>query len=740
MQHDFLFRRIRNLILFVFLTGMLLPAPGRAADAAAFVPGSELSGRFDPPPRAIQALACFEGALYLASDSLYALSADGGARVQPLDDFFGPAAPGAFRQCAFVQDEHRLGLLDTRTGTLAFLKTAADAPAPGERVQLSWDDYVTPMDGYTQVEAPRAFALAGDTLCALDSFGAPITRFDLRTGQKLPPARTSALRVIPYRDGRLLLIQAKEPGASEASGRTIAVYDPARDAAQAAGTLDAAPGALGDAAYDFAGDALLAVCGDIVYRCPGLADARACATLPLNDGFMEQLPIAALPGRLAAVATRGRIFVKDADPDAFARKTTLRMLLAADGAQGLSEAMNLSDGVNLSVRQARMDPLAFAQQMVTGAEEDLFWVKLSQADFVSVMKKGYALNLADSAALREDHGRLYEQVRAAVAHGDGIYGLPMTACGIVLLGDEQIVFDENRQPRLRTLDDLLDFLARWQDAYAADHPGMTAFGDGQGRYALCRLALETYIDGCAAAGQPLHFDTPELRQTLARIEALDEGALAGGGGEDYAMPALFSNEWLMSPRLFDGDGRDSNTFLPLLLSVSEDRPAPLPMEVTCVFVNARTRHPKEALAFLEALAQCRSHDNRILLSDQDNEPVDNPRYAQIVSEHEALIARKRAELSALEGADRGELAAWLARAEQHHEEIKATQRYLISPDNIRAYRALAGHAFVRRFNGEAQGAQAAMDMLPQYTDGSLTLDMFLSEAENRLNLIRLESQ
>jgi uncharacterized iron-regulated membrane protein len=133
-------------------------------------------------------------------------------------------------------------------------------------------------------------------------------------------------------------------------------------------------------------------------------------------------------------------------------------------------------------------------------------------------------------------------------------------------------------------------------------------------------------------------------------------------------------------------------------------------------------------------------DDRIMLHEQENTPVENPSYQQTLAEYEALLARKRAQMDAATGGERNELKAWLTRAEQHYEELKVTQRWLISEQNIRDYRALAAHAYVRQYNGEFLGARTAVETLSQYTGGSIDLDRFLGDIQNRLNLIRNESR
>ena len=716
----------------------LLPLTAGAQPAAAFAPGMNLSKRFDPPHRNLTALTAFDGQVVFADNSqLYVATPDGQTYVKPLDNFLGSVREGGYRAPAFAQDEKRLALLDTQSGALAWVDLSGGAPAPGARLALDWQDYTADMGYYVQVEPPVQYALAGDTLYALDARGANITRFSLDAGKKLPALSAAAQAIVSYRDGKLLLVQTL-PGTDGQGGvPTLMVYDPQ---ANAAAPVQALAGQVGGISYDPASDTLLAAQGNTVYTYPALGEGKPCATLPQNDFFMEYLPIAALPDHLLAVGTRDSIYLKSADAAAFAEKTPLKLLLAASSSDGLNQAANAVENVALTVAQDSLSPLEFAQMIITGdTEYDLYWVNLSAVDFVSLMKKGYAADLSGSAKLAQAHRELYPQVQQAVSDGEGIYAVPLSATGITLLGEKSYVFDENGQPTLHTLDDLLQYMQMWPDTMAEEHPDMVPYRGYEVKYGAHELVLKTYIDSCIGTGQELSFDTPQLRQMMEKLAAMDWDVLECGD-EDYTAPVVFSDEWLMFLHLFNGDGRDSHDYFPFLLALSPEVPAVLPLEVSCVFINPRSPHQDAALQLVEALLDAMPDDDRIMLHEQENTPVENPSYQQTLAEYEALLARKRAQMDAATGGERNELKAWLTRAEQHYEKLKVTQRWLISEQNIRDYRALAAHAYVRQYNGEFLGARTAVETLSQYTGGSIDLDRFLNDIQNRLNLIRNESR
>lgn len=326
----------RPLILLLMMA-LLLPSAAHAQPGPLLRPGMDVAARFDPPPRDIQALAAWQGGLYFSDyNRLYALLPGGAVHTIPLDDILGKPEAPSYRAVRFVQGENSLALLDTQSGLMVLMALTGDKPKAGRRLQLDWSDYVTPMPGYTQVEPPSEYALAEGKLFALDGPGAQLSCFDLADGQRLPTGNTAALRIAPYQDGQLLMVVAQPDDGQGPAKRAIASYQPSEDKLTFIQPLAEAPGALGHISYEAGSDSLLIVQGDAVYSYQHLAEGRPCAQMPVNDGYQERLPLAALPGGLLAVSARSGLFIKAADPLAFANKTPLSLMLAVDNPQGLN--------------------------------------------------------------------------------------------------------------------------------------------------------------------------------------------------------------------------------------------------------------------------------------------------------------------------------------------------------------------------------------------------------------------
>jgi hypothetical protein len=104
------------------------------------------------------------------------------------------------------------------------------------------------------------------------------------------------------------------------------------------------------------------------------------------------------------------------------------------------------------------------------------------------------------------------------------------------------------------------------------------------------------------------------------------------------------------------------------------------------------------------------------------------------------VEQIRFEAQQASGTHRQELEEAASRVAGYMEEMRESTRWLISAEQMAAWRAFSQHAFVVTRNGERQGANAAQDVLIRYTDGQMSIEQFIQEAESRLRLVRLEGE
>lgn len=735
----------RLMILFLALF-LLTVLSAEACQAESLVTSEDLSKRFDPPPQEIVSMVAMNGVLVFNDlHSVYTIDVTGGAATYSLDSLMGTQDSSTPRIVTLVPGQSSTALVDTQSGRMIPLSMSNGMVEAEPSIQLNWSDYITDRGGDHQVDPPIGYTLLKDTLYVLDRAGTPIARFDLDTGQKLTSLAVKAANLLPYKDDRLLLVSDVRKQEDDPTALVIQVYDPRTDLVQTVWPIKMdhlTRPALRGASYEPSTDTLLLALDDVAYAYPGLGVGQPCALLPKSGFSGGNLSIVAMPNHLLAAASGEHVFLKSAMPSEFAGRTELKMLVSVSNTAGLNQAANAVDGVTLNIQQLDLNALEFAQLLISGhTEYDLFWIDLKNVDFEALMKKGYALGLSENEHIKEFHSRLYPFLQEAVAYDGVIYALPVTALSTVMLGEDNLTFDNNGKATLHSFNDFLDFMETWSVTYGVEYPDMVPYGGSEVKRGIFDLALRTYINSYIGTEEAVDFDTPLMRRIFRRLESFDWDAFEQGNEKSgYSAPAVFGDEWMTDLRLFNGEDRDSNRYFPLLLSAEEGQPGRLPLEVTCVFINARTKKAQAALHFLETLKDNVEDNSRIMMLVDDNVPVENPRYEQTIADYKSLLDQQRQKLEISSSAERLELEAWIKNAEKHLEEMKETERWFISERNIKAFREMAANAFVLRFNGEYQGAQAALDILRQYSDRSVDLERFIIDIQSRLNLVRLENQ
>ncbi len=715
----------------------LLPLAGLAAQPGPVLPGENLLARFDALPYHVQAMAAWQDTLLMTDSSRLFVLRAGQPWSGRLDALLGHTL--AWRDIVPLAGEEGLWLLDKNAGTLWPLEMGADGPAAGAPHALDWENYRYPMGSHVDVRAPEHYAVVGGRLYALEEDGRVMT-FDLDTGQKRSSALSGAQWMAAYPGGRLLMLCWQED-TPEGKPRSPMI----READPMSGqTRDIRPLLADDqrampvraACYEAASDTLYAHLGDTVYSYAGLGEGQPAAQPPHDDMGMG-MPMAALPGGVLVFATFLEVHVRAADAGDFGKRVTLQVLLGDLNGGGINQAAGNLSGIDVQVTRHGLDQEALAQMMLTRDDTyDLFWVNLSGLDFDRLMRKGYCAELSHSETLRKNHAQLSPVVRRAVGREEGIYALPVSAHATVCLQDSAFA----RMAPIRSLDDLVGFLERWPDAFAQDYPQMLPLGTESLRHQAHAMVLNAYINGYIGSGRRLTFDTPLLRQLFGRLEALDWAALGENREGEYFAPVLFDNEWMMRISMMDGDGRDSRTYLPFLPAPEPGMEGALPLSVGAVFINPFSQRQQEAMALLEAMVTQVPTDARMMLYHQDSPPVANPLYHQNLEDMRARVEQIRFEAQQASGTHRQELEEAASRVAGYMEEMRESTRWLISAEQMAAWRAFSQHAFVVTRNGERQGANAAQDVLIRYTDGQMSIEQFIQEAESRLRLVRLEGE
>lgn len=204
--------------------------------------------------------------------------------------------------------------------------------------------------------------------------------------------------------------------------------------------------------------------------------------------------------------------------------------------------------------------------------------------------------------------------------------------------------------------------------------------------ALARAILSTYaMEICSGASEG--YDTEELRAALAALDRLDCAKLAQISTEK-------SEDWEGNPLMLCSDycSVGSTTYLdeydmhPVLLSISVDRPARMPLTGSVAFINPASKNPEAAEAFLEAVVERVDEASVAMLCSDRGEPVRAIGYEENHANWEERIEALEKKLAVADAQDRQALAEELEEKKSWFANWEETA-WSLSPQSLEWYYA-----------------------------------------------------
>lgn len=396
---------------------------------------------------------------------------------------------------------------------------------------------------------------------------------------------------------------------------------------------------------------------------------------------------------------------------------------------------------------------------------DVFMVMVDH-DFLSLLQKELAADLSGSLLLTEDVKEMYPEIRNVLLDEGG--RLRAYPAGLYLWqyrlnqGFWEMFFAGRPIPE--TLEEVLDCWIEWEENDAQAYPDIEFVS--QFDYAeWCQEIVQFYVrqydeNGCLPDQNMGRLKT--ALEKLARIAEIrrEEGRnlCISGEGEGEAPGEIWKMTWreamneyptvtvaLPQDYLY---GIRKDMFTEIELSFGEGDPKRTSGVLYAYIVNPYSRHIDEAIQFIECAASYPMSQIYTYYSTHPavNEPCERPNY-------EKTIARYVDERNELERAieeyrekdvDTGVLEGKLAYVNDWLE-TKEQQRFLISGESIRAYRERLEETGLSLYTesyyiGDAENSVQRMiqTLCERYASGQLTLDAFLKEMNDKMNMIQAE--
>ena len=179
----------------------------------------------------------------------------------------------------------------------------------------------------------------------------------------------------------------------------------------------------------------------------------------------------------------------------------------------------------------------------------------------------------------------------------------------------------------------------------------------------------------------------------------------------------------------------------LYLGLDEGMQPLVSTDVTVAFVNPFSQNRDLAIEYLECASEQVDAIMRITMMPGENEPVLNPYFEETLESYDEQIASLETQLLNAEEVDKQALEATLEEMQGYRDDFEKNNRYNASEESIAAYREVAGYMVVSTYLGmDSETSNEYYEQRNQYINGAITLDEFIRNIDQKLQMIVLEGQ
>ncbi len=375
-----------------------------------------------------------------------------------------------------------------------------------------------------------------------------------------------------------------------------------------------------------------------------------------------------------------------------------------------------------------------------GSAADVYVLHTSGYNLAALYEKGYFADLSQSEAVQSVVSAMYPCLKDACLRGGQTAALPFavlyTVGGYNPQAFDAAGFTEQDVPK--TYGELIDFVDRWPAEYAQMYPALSPFGTGaEGRVykrVLARLIMNTRRMDCLRRGEPVTYDTPEMRTLMDKLYTADFSAVSPAS--PAASEADSSNTLFHAGIYVDALACNIGQFSYMPLSLFPGTQPVVLADAQVLLINPYTKNGRAAMAFLEFVAGSLPAQTRASLMPGENEPVRDPAFDLEMVE-KSIEGAKKALAKAKEEDKRiiqDSLNDWLFVYEN-----RAEFEWLVSPQSLAALRALDPYFMLLKADAANGTGGAASPGYVRFLDGQATLDQFLREMDQMERMIEKEN-
>ncbi|MDO4866612.1 MAG: hypothetical protein Q4C10_08625 [Clostridia bacterium] len=643
---------------------------------------------------------------------------------------------------------------DLEEAALNRITLEADNTVSFEQVTtLDWSALLEYYDGDVYANMPLDVVVCGGKAYLRhynDQYDFVLSVLDLETGRmEENDELQDVYALLPYQEGTLLVEQYSYRNPETAR---LLIYDCDSESVQPLCELEVQSyTALNGLAYDEASDTVYCLKGgEICPLDPRTGEVGAgVADMPLESYGTSH---AVLMNGIYAYAGTG-LAIRDlvaGSQVAFRLKVVdSNYCTAVTTATTRFGAEHTDVGVTLS-RDFRGADNLVESMMNRDDSVDIYTVSTSSAAFDAVYQRGYMMELDRSEALADLAERMYPSLRERLSAYDHFVALPLeTYCW----GPG---FNEKALEALGlTLEDvpdnwwdLLDFLPTLEGPLAEHenvrltYQGMTVSSMRSDLFFTIFNSYQQYVN---AVDPNMGYNTPLLRGLLEKVERIDFEALGceEDYGEDGGMGGIVIDMGGETMTLFETAtnyciGESYSDATPVMLGLDANTRAPMILDTVVAFVNPFTRHPDEALAYMETLAASMPNTARYNIDPALDEPIRGARNEELLEESRRNLEQLRAQLESADPSEAQLLEESVAEAEEHLAQMEQFW-WEIPESSIEWYRAHAEGVVTAPVNWlYANNGGEGYELISQYLAGGISLDELLREIDHKVQMMMME--
>jgi ABC-type glycerol-3-phosphate transport system substrate-binding protein len=394
--------------------------------------------------------------------------------------------------------------------------------------------------------------------------------------------------------------------------------------------------------------------------------------------------------------------------------------------------------VSIAVKDDFNGFLSIQKAMVSGDYSNDIYMLNTNLSYGNVVKKGYAEPLNGSEILMKNAEKFYPAIKDAVCIEGKLYGYPANVipqCWTI----NQTKWEEfNLGEYPKTIEDLIEVIKLWNDKkHEEEQQEYTLFESAGGFRKIAAFAVKQYLLGNNANGEMANFDTDDFKNVLTLL--WDNKELFEEELDSDRMPIIMTYFQYYGTGYNDSDKVVS--VIPPLFNANSNRLVGASMDV--LVVNPLSKNKQEAIEFLEFYAENADTIKKYSLSPADNKPVRSSGFENLqAATLEKIEFLKNSLDNAADEFERRGIQELIDR-EQRDYNYREENSWDVTQEGIEIYKKIA-NSFEFPLNSvftddSLRGEdQAIYQVINEFADGVLPMDMFIKTLNEKARLIYLE--